>query len=352
MKKNIISVLLSAAMISVLAAGCGGNTGQESQKETDTQESSNNESESSGSENNAGEANNTEKGKYRLLLSNAYYTAPYCAPYNEAALAKAEELGCTLDILDGNGNQQTQLEHANLAIAEKYDGFLYFPADVEGAVPVIEALNEGGIAWCGVNAYTGEKIDEVGMAYYVGPDVTSHGETIANTMKELFPDGCSYVTIAGTAGHSQTVAIDTEIGKLDTGKYVNVDYQNADFAAETAMSKMADMLTAYGLSSQGGRIDCIVVEDGGMTTGVISALESSGCQPGDVKIIACGSNQVLYDAMANGWLSATSTQDPYSEGALAVQTLYDILEGKAEKGWIKLPTPVAYPETADEFNWF
>ena len=141
------------------------------------------------------------EGGYKFMLSNAYYTAPYCAAYDPSAIATAEELGCTLDVLDGDGNQQKQLEHANLAIEEKYDGFLYFPADVDGALPVIEALNDGGIAWVGVNAYTGDKIEEVGMKYYVGPDAYSHGVTQANTLMELFPDGCKYVTIAGTAGH-------------------------------------------------------------------------------------------------------------------------------------------------------
>ena len=100
------------------------------------------------------------------------------------------------------------------------------------------------------------------------------------------------------------------------------------------------------------KIDLFVVEDGGMTTGVISALEAAGFGPGDVSIVCCGSNQVVYDGMTDGWISASSTQDPYAEAGLAVQTLYDILEGKAEEGWTKLPTPVAYPDTADEFNWF
>ncbi len=294
-----------------------------------------------------------EGGGYRLMLSNAYYTAPYCAAYNPGAEAKAEELGCTIEILDGNNNQQTQLEHANLAISEGYDGFLYFPADVDGALPVIEALNDSGIAWAGVNAYDTSKMEETGMKYFIGPDASSHGVAMSNTVMELFPDGASYVVIAGTAGHAQTTAIDGQFDELlDKEKYVSLDYQNADFSAETAMTKASDMLTAYGLASQGGKIDLFVVEDGGMTTGVISALEAAGFEPGDVSIVCCGSNQVVYDGMMDGWISASSTQDPYAEAELAVQTLYDILEGKAEEGWTKLPTPVAYPDTADEFNWF
>lgn len=292
-------------------------------------------------------------GGYRLMLSNAYYTAPYCAAYNPSAKETAEALGCTLDIMDGEGNQQKQLEQANLAISEKYDGFLYFPADVDGALPVIEALNASDIAWVGVNAYTGDKIEEVGMDYYVGPDAYSHGVTQANTLMDMFPDGCNYVVIAGTAGHMQTIYMDQAMDELlDSSKYVRLDYQNCDFSAEIAMTKAADMITAYGLACSGGQIDCVVVQDGGMSTGVISALEAAGYQPGDVKFIAMGSNQVLYDAMVDGWLSASSTQDPVAEGKLAVETLYGVLEGTATKGWTKLPTPVAYPETKDDFSWF
>lgn len=293
-----------------------------------------------------------EEKPLRIMLSNAYYTAPYCAAYNPSAEATAKELGMELTILDGAGNQQTQLEHANLAIAEGYDGFLYFPADVEGALPVIEALNEGGIAWVGVNAYTGDAIEEVGMTYYVGPDAASHGHTMAATVKELFPDGANLVGIEGTAGHMQTIQINKALAEDLGPEYVWLDRQDCNFQAELGMTKMTDMLTAYGISSQGGEIDCIVSHDGGMLTGVMSALEAAGIQPGDLTIIAMGSNQVLYDAMADGWLSACSTQDPVAEAKLAVETLYEVIQGTAEKGWTKLPTPVAYPDTKDEFNWF
>jgi len=288
----------------------------------------------------------------RIMLSNAYYTAPYCAAYNPSAEATAKELGMELTILDGAGNQQTQLEHANLAIAEGYDGFLYFPADVDGALPVIEALNGSDIAWVGVNAYPGDEIDKVGMKFYVGPDAASHGHTMGATIKELFPDGANLVGIEGTAGHMQTIQINKALAEDLDDSHVWLDRQDCNFQAELGMTKMTDMLTAYGVKSQGGQIDCIVSHDGGMLTGVMSALEAAGLQPGDVTIIAMGSNQVLYDAMADGWLSACSTQDPVAEAKLAVETLYAVIQGTATEGWTRLPTPVAYPDTKDEFNWF
>ena len=128
--------------------------------------------------------------------------------------------------------------------------------------------------------------------------------------------------------------------------------QDCNFQAEVAMTTMTDLLTAFGIASRGGQIDLIISHDGGMLTGVISALEAQGIRPGDVPIIAMGSNRILYDSMRAGWLSACSTQDPVAEAKLAVETLYAVIRGTATPGWTKLPTPVATLETIDQFNWF
>lgn len=341
--KKVLSIVLVVLMVIGVMTGCGGSPTVQEPNEPSTGDATEPPKTSEPTD---------EEKPLRFMLSNAYYTAPYCAAYNPSAEETAKALGVELTILDGNGNQQTQLEHANQAIADGYDGFLYFPADVDGALPVIEALNESDIAWVGVNAYPGDEIDKVGMKYYVGPDAASHGHTMAEILKEQFPDGANVVGIEGTAGHMQTIqingAFETDLGP----EYVWLDRQDCNFQAELAMTKMTDMLTAYGVKSKGGQIDCIVSHDGGMLTGIMSALEAAGLKPGDVKIIAMGSNQVLYDALMSGWLSACSTQDPVAEAKLAVETLYDVIQGTAEPGWTKLPTPVAYPETADEFNWF
>jgi ABC-type sugar transport system substrate-binding protein len=288
----------------------------------------------------------------RFMLSNAYYTAPYCAAYNPSAIATARALGIEMTVLDGAGNQQRQLEHANQAIADGYGGFLYFPADVQGALPIIEAMNASGMAWVGVNAYPGEEIVKVGMKYYVGPDATSHGHTMAGIIKEQFPRGARVVTIEGTAGHMQTIHINRAFAADLGPEYRFLDKQDCNFQAELAMTKMTDMLTAYGIASRGGQIDMIISHDGGMLTGIISALEAQGIRPGDVPIVAMGSNKILYDSMKAGWLSACSTQDPVAEAKLAVETLYAVIRGTATPGWTKLPTPVATLATIDNFNWF
>jgi ABC-type sugar transport system substrate-binding protein len=342
-KKKILVLLLVVAMVLAVFTAC---TPKSTAKEEPTTEKSTTPE--------TGKKDETPAKKIRILLSNAYYTAPYCAAYNPAAEAKAKELGVELVILDAAGNQQTALEHANQAIADGYDGFIYFPADVDGALPIIEAINDSGIPMLVSNSYDGDKIDEVGIKYFFGPDAKSHGISMAKFVKETFKDGANIVAIEGTAGHGQTIKINEAFAEAFDSKYVFLDRQDCNFQAELAMTKMTDMLTSYGLSSKGGKIDCIISHDGGMMTGIISALEAAGYKPGDVKIVACGSNKVVYDALQSGWLSATSTQDPSREGAQAVELTYNIITGAGtvQTGWIKLETPVATVENADEFNWF
>jgi len=116
----------------------------------------------------------------KIILSNAYYTAPYCAAFNPAAIAKAKELGYELQILDGEGNQQRQLEHARIAISNAA-GFIYFPADVAGSIPIVEALNKSKLPYVIVNNYTLDALRANNVPCYVGTNVkqawTQHGYT-------------------------------------------------------------------------------------------------------------------------------------------------------------------------------
>lgn len=287
------------------------------------------------------------KTSKKIILSNAYYTAPYCAAFNPSAIEKAKELGYELQILDGEANQQKQLEHARLAISEAA-GFVYFPADVAGSVPVVEALNDAGLPYVIVNNYTLDALEENNVPCYVGTNVKQHGYNMAALIKELLPDGKgNLVAIEGTAGHAQTIAFNEAFEEEFAGTdIVFLDKQPADFDADKALNKMNDFLTKYG-----DKIDVIVSHDGGMLAGVISSLKAAG-KLGEIPIVCAGSNQIIYDAIDSGYVYGTSTQDPGVEGALAVSTLIDIINGKTPPKWVELPIKPATKETIDNYNWF
>jgi len=283
----------------------------------------------------------------KIILSNAYYTAPYCAAFNPSAIAKAKELGYDLQILDGEGNQQKQLEQARLAISEAA-GFIYFPADVAGSVPVVEALNKAKIPYLIVNNYTLDALKTNNVPCYVGTNVKQHGHNMATLIKQLLPSGKgNLVAIEGTAGHAQTIAFNEAFDEDFAGTQIKfLDKQPADFDADKALNKMNDFLTKYG-----SKIDVIVSHDGGMLAGVLASLRAAG-KLGQIPIVCAGSNKIIYDAIKAGYVYGTSTQDPGVEGALAVSTLIDLINGKKVPQWVELPIKPATKATIDKFNWF
>ncbi len=283
----------------------------------------------------------------KIILSNAYYTAPYCAAFNPSAIKKAKELGYELQILDGEANQQKQLEQARLAISEAA-GFVYFPADVAGSVPVVEVLNKAKLPFVVVNNYTMDALKANGVPCYVGTNVKQHGHNMATLIKKLLPKGKgNLVAIEGTAGHAQTIAFNEAFKEDFAGtQIVFLDKQPADFDADKALTKMNDFLTKYG-----NKIDVIVSHDGGMLAGVLSSLRAAG-KLGKIPVVCAGSNKVIYDAIKAGYVYGTSTQDPGVEGALAVSTLIDIINGKKAPQWVELPIKPATKDTIDNFNWF
>jgi len=283
----------------------------------------------------------------KIILSNAYYTAPYCAAFNPSAIEKAKELGYELQILDGEGNQQKQLEHARLAISEAA-GFIYFPADVNGSIPVVEALNKAGLPYVVVNNYTLDALDANNVPVYVGTNVKQHGHNMATLIKDLLPTGKgNLIAIEGTAGHAQTIAFNEAFKEDFAGTQITfLDKQPADFDADKALTKMNDFLTKYG-----DRIDVIVSHDGGMLAGVIASLRAAG-KLGSIPIVCAGSNLIIYDAIKQGYVYGTSTQDPGVEGALAVSTLVDMINGITLPKWVELPIEPATKATIDNYNWF
>ncbi|MHB1376916.1 MAG: sugar ABC transporter substrate-binding protein [Candidatus Humimicrobiaceae bacterium] len=282
----------------------------------------------------------------KVILSNAFYTAPYCAVYDPSALAKAKELGIDLQILDGEANQQKQLEQAKLAVTTA-DGFLYFPADVEGSIPVIEALK--GFPYIIVNAYTLEALKANNVPYYVGPKVEQHGYNMVDLMFKLFPDKkANLVAIEGAAGAAQTILMNKAFDEKFAGTEIKwLGKQNADWDSDKALAIMNDFLTKFG-----DKIDGIVCHDGGSAAGAIAALKAAGIDPGKMPIICAGSNKSIYEGLKAGYVYGTSTQDPGTEGALGVETMNKLLNGEKIDAVTYIPMDIATKDNMDNFNWF
>jgi ABC-type sugar transport system substrate-binding protein len=123
----------------------------------------------------AGGSRAQSSGKKRVFFTNAFNTAPFCAPLNAQAMQTAAENNIELHIVDGQADANVQLNQIRNAIAQKYDGIIYFPADKEGSITIIRTLNESGIPYAVIDS----KVHDSAMntiTVFAGPDNVHMGE--------------------------------------------------------------------------------------------------------------------------------------------------------------------------------
>ena len=122
MKKRIVSVLLCAAMVAAMAAGCG-------------QQESGSDSTDSG-----GDEDKIVIGWTDANLSNE--SNALCA---DAAIARADELGVELIVNDGEGTSDKQISQCESFVAQGVDVVIISPYDYDACVTAAQVCVDAGI---------------------------------------------------------------------------------------------------------------------------------------------------------------------------------------------------------------
>jgi ABC-type sugar transport system substrate-binding protein len=267
----------------------------------------------------------------KIFFTNAFYSAPYCAPMNAAAKAKAEEMGIDLQIADGQADAQKQLDQIEIAIAEGVDGILYFPADQASTITVVRRLKDSGVPFLIINSRVDPSVEAL-IGTFVGPDYYSQG-VIAGQMalEALGDDGGNVVIIEGaggteaqgkrSAGFEEAIAVNPNVKVLAK--------QQADWDPAKAMAVMEDYISKFG-----DDIDLVYTQDDGMWAGAAKALRNVGMID-SVEMVSIGASADGAAGVRNGELYATATQDPQLEGTKAIESIVRLINGEKLPAWIK-----------------
>ena len=322
MKKKGLLIVLTVLLTCFMLASCGGS-------------------------NTSGGGGAASTGK-KIFASNAYYTAPYCAPLNKGLQDAAAELGYELQIVDGEESADKQLSQFKAAVAEGYDGLIYFPADSASTPPVVEYLNSTGLPWVLLNTDVDESVkDDIITFVAIDPEVV--GRDLANMAKDYLPNGGKAVYIEGAAGSSYVSDVTATLMKELEGSGIEIlnDHQYADWDPGKAMKIMEDFLSKYGADG----IDLLIAQDGGMFQGALSALDAAGLKG---KLMACaqGNDLIIKESLLDGSLLATSLQDPFLEGSKCMETMDKLMKGETVDKWVRVPQGMCYAEDVEQYNWF
>lgn len=284
--------------------------------------------------------------KLKIMFTNAFYSAPYCAPMIAAAEEKAIELGVDLQILDGKADGQVQLDQIENAITQGVDGILYFPADQESSATAVRKLSESDIPVIIINSRADPSVDDL-VGTFIGTDYYAQGEVAGQmALDALGDEGGNVVIIEGAGG--------TEAQKKRTDGFVSITsanenivilaQQQADWDPAKAQTVMEDFISQFG-----DEIDLVYTQDDGMYQGAAQALKDADMID-KLICISIGANAAGIEAVKNGELYGTASQSPINEGKMGVEYIIKLINGETLPDWVKVESVPVTSENIAEFD--
>lgn len=321
MKKKILGVVLSIAMVASMLAGCGSGETKEKDTEKKTEDTKAAKDDKSEGE--------TKRGGYKIAYLNALVSVPYFGYLDSAIEEHAKELGVELQILDGKTDNQVMYDQALSIIDQDFDAVILTPSDMAGSVSIVEAIHDAGLPLIVCNSRVDASVEELTDSL-VCCDPSYEGEVVGKLAVEQLPKGGKCVTLEGVAGQEAQIYRTEGFKKGIEGSKIEIVQQNiCDWDKAKAMSATDDMIAAY------PDLAMIFAQDDSMALGAIEAVKAAGKED-QIKVMGLGyMGDESKEALLDGSLLGTCTQSPSWEGVTALDVAIDVIEGKEVETWYK-----------------
>ena len=357
--KKLLALLLVLVMVVALVA-CGGN-GNETEAPTNNSQPASDATEDTGN-------SDTPVGT-DLKVAVFYYTYSdtYISSVRTALDAQLDALGVTYQDFDSNGNQTTQNEAIQTAIADGYNLLIVNMVtsgssdtakgimELAGDVPVIffnRAVDEDGVEASAsvLNAYeniafVGTDAPEAGhlQGKMVGEYVLEHYDEL-----DLNGDGkISYAMFKGDEANVEAIyrtqygvedanAVLTAAGKPElvyfdannTSGY-QVDL-NGQWSAAAALDYMNTNLSQYN-EGNNNMIELIICNNDGMAEGAVSALQGVGYNTGDgsktIPVFGVDATDSAKQLINEGKMTGTIKQDAEGMASTILALVKNVMNG-------------------------
>lgn len=316
MKKKVLALMLSLAMVLTVLTGCGQKSGQEG-------------SESSGpapESQEAGESSEAEAGKenkdYKIALITMDSIDQHWVRLNEGAQEQAKELGVTVTYMAPNTKDDAQqIEQVNNAVSA---GNQVIIVAANGPDAITSALKEAVAA--GVKVIYVDSAANMDAEATFSTDNKAAGKLAGETMlEELKANGTTsgkIGIISVNAATASTVERTEGFSSAFEGtdfEILPIQYGEGDAAKSQAIAE--NYITQGVVGIFGG--------NEGSTTGAGNAIKAA-----DSKVVVVGFDQsdAIMGLIEDGYILATMAQNPDVMGKEAVKAAVEVLNGKSLDG--------------------
>ena len=201
-------------------------------------------------------------------------------------------------------------------VAQKLDGVILNPCQVDGSSPAVDAALEAGIPVVNVNSET-----RSAPTAFVGSRDEDAGGMAIEFIAERLHDTGTLVIIEGPQGQAAQVKRATGAKEV-LAKHPGLKLlamQSADWDRAKAITLVENWIQSYQ-----GKIDAVFAENDEMAMGALLALEQAGLKSKVTVVGVDGIGDALA-AVKAGRLDATIFQDAHGQGSTAVDVAVAIV---------------------------
>lgn len=308
-KTKPVFMLSILVILTILFSGCGKSQTDSGKSQADT--------------------GNTDKKKLSVGVVLSSSSNPLYVSMKQGVEKRGQELGIETKVFFVENNDQLRQSNAiQDLITAKVDALLVSPVTLKGAIPAYEAAKNAGIPILSI-ARTIKRPDL--ETTFIGINQVDDGRKIGEWMAKRLNGKGKVAMLKGVSGASY--AMDMEKGfKESIAKYPGIKIiseVNSNSTKEEGLKRTENILTAN------PELDGIYAVNDEMALGAIQAAEAAG-RLNKLVITGYGGTPPGLEAVKEGKMTATVALKPASWGALGIQTVYDVLNGKT------VPNPIIY----------
>ena len=275
-----------------------------------------------------GDQESGDSDEIRIGATMQWFNDTYIRLVMNAMEQRADELGVTLTILDGEGKAEKQVAQVENLIAQEYDVIIMNPMSLDGCAPAVDAAVEAGVP---IFTLVSVVKNQDKCVTYVGSDAPESGKIQGEMIVEVSSGTGDAVLIMGPIGHDAQIGRKEGLLAAFEGTDINVVLeQTANWQRDEALALMENWIQA------GHEFDIVAAQNDNMAMGALMALEAAGMAD-DVLVYGIDATEDALNAIKDGRLDGTVFQDAAGQGKKAVEVAVDIAEGKQVDDVIFIP---------------
>ncbi len=261
------------------------------------------------------------------------FSHPFFIAQQQGLEDEAKRLGVTIDVRDGQDNDQKQIVQVEALVNLGVDAVILCPRDENALIVAVEAANRAKVPVVTLN----RRVQGGAVVSYVGADDADGGRAEARTLIEaLGPHGGAIIYLQGLAGSSP------QISREQGFKEILKDHPEitiaADLFTDFQEDKAKEIMTGLVQRFPPGQIRAIVAQADEMALPAAEVAHQAGWK--DTPVIGFNGTAEAFEAIRSGALYATILQDAADQGRRAVRTAVAHLRGQPVPREVFTPLPV------------